>query len=217
MLLLTIKLVDSLTLGDVLVGGGTLMLAAVTYRLARATYTLDARVADRERQRREREVRGIARLIEGELLGVGSSVGLAIEDKKWHLFYATPHRAWDRDGAAVVAALPQDEAWILIATFGRLFEWEQVCNSIHEDRPAVRTLTLDGQDVGTLEAIATGTEAARQVLRRLAYPGGVKDAIARETEPASVEYFWIARWPHRPNISTISWIRAKRRQRSALG
>ena len=65
MLLLALERIDSLSGGDAIVGAGTLALAGFTYRLARATSILE-RNAARERKRHEREVQGVARLVDGE-------------------------------------------------------------------------------------------------------------------------------------------------------
>lgn len=84
---------STLTLGDLIVGAGTLLSAGFTWRLARATYALDERNAARERKRHEREVRGVARLVTGELTVTQTSVEQAIAKNEWSWIYPLPQSA----------------------------------------------------------------------------------------------------------------------------
>ncbi len=63
MLTIAVKWANELSIGDAIVGTGTLLLAFFTWRLARASYALDKRTTAREQERREREIRGVARLV----------------------------------------------------------------------------------------------------------------------------------------------------------
>jgi hypothetical protein len=116
----------TLTFGDVIVGVGTLLLALFTWRLARVTAGLDERNAARERKRDERRVRGIARLVGGELSVVQGSLRWAGDEKAWRPFWPTPHGAWDRDGAVVAETPPQDEAEAIILFVSKLVVWEEL-------------------------------------------------------------------------------------------
>src|SRR5204863_8764676 len=72
--MLGLEINDSLSAGEIIVGVGTLALAGFTWHLASDTNALDERNAARERKRRERQVRGIARLVNGELSIIDSSL-----------------------------------------------------------------------------------------------------------------------------------------------
>ena len=86
------------SLGEVLVFVGAIAAAFYTRRLAAATYELDRRTAARERKRRERQIRGVARLVHGELEFSTESIERAVETAEWTVTFPTPHGAWDREG-----------------------------------------------------------------------------------------------------------------------
>ena len=92
---------------ELAVAVATAALATFTWKLARATYRLDERVAGRERKRHERAVRGVARLVDGELRVVQASVKTALESNQWLWNLPTPHHAWDRDAALIVQTVPR--------------------------------------------------------------------------------------------------------------
>lgn len=166
---------DSLGLSDILVGGGTLALAVFTYRLGRVTVALDERTAARERKRREREVRGAARLIYGEMDITQASLSAASERLQWTALYLTPHGAWDRDGALIVETMAQDEAAALIDFFSSLREWELMSSG--SEQTHFQFIHLAGQEAESLATLVGLLKDARRHLQNLAYPD------ARELEP----------------------------------
>lgn len=105
-----VDLSGGLTSGDLLVGIGTLGLAWYTAQLASVTYLLDKRNAARERFRHDRRVRGVGRLVEKELEGVQRNVQAALDGGGWPAWYATPHGAWDRDGAIIAETVSGEVA-----------------------------------------------------------------------------------------------------------
>lgn len=166
---------DSLSVGDAIVGAGALLLAGFTYRLGRATYALDDRNAARARMQRERAVRGVARLVDGELGVTQASITAALGGREWHRFYVTPHGAWDRDGALIAEWLPEDEAEALIEFFARLTAWERLVGL----RQTVMNRFQLGEEQVVVSDLSARLEAARGYLRPVAYP----DARDLERDP----------------------------------
>jgi hypothetical protein len=159
----------TLTVGDAIVGAGTLLLALFTWRLARVTVGLDERNVARQRKRDERRVRGIARLVDGELSVVLGTLRLANDEKAWRPFWPTPHGAWDRDGAVVAETLPQDEAEAIILFVSKLVVWEELTGAARAVDPKL-SLTLDqAEQVAVAELLALHADA-RRFLKPLAYP-----------------------------------------------
>jgi hypothetical protein len=167
---LAIKWVDSLTLGDSIVGAGTLLLALFTYRLGRATYALDTRVATRERQRREREVRGAARLVDGELFVIGATLSHATEMQRWLLMMPTPRGAWDRDGALIAETLPEDEVQAIVTFFSSLTAWESVVRTYREENPVADAFPFEETERSVLANLSARLVEARKHVVALAYP-----------------------------------------------
>jgi hypothetical protein len=172
-----IEISDDLTGGDVIVGLGTLLLAVFTWRLARATYMLDERNAARERKRREREVRGVARVVLGEVEVVETSARQAVAEREWHWVYPIPHGAWDRDGALIAQAIAEDEASTLVRTFSKLTSWELVLSTVHEDDPALAGIEVGSEQAEVLADLLAEISDAKRSLHTLAYPD------ARDLEP----------------------------------
>jgi hypothetical protein len=168
---------SSLTLGDLIVGAGTMLLAVFTWKLGRATYALDERNAARERKRRERQVRGVARLIFGELGMVKVSLAEALEETAWRFFYASPHGAWDREGAVVAETLPEDEAEALIAFMSKLTAWEEIVAQARAGNPKLQSLRLGQEEQEAVAGMSTVLSDVQRYLRTLAYPD------ARDLEP----------------------------------
>src|SRR6202035_106911 len=158
----------TLTLGDLLVGVGTMLLAWFTWRLARATYALDERGAARERKRHERRVRGVARLVLGELAVVQTSIGQAIGADKWYWIYPLPHGAWDRDGALIVETVPEDEAVALIQMYARLDAWETITEWAHRKFPRAGSLSLHSEHKSILGELQGLISDSNRYLRKLA-------------------------------------------------
>jgi len=171
------SLSGSLTVGDTIVGAGTLLLAMFTWKLGRATYALDERNAARERKRHERQVRGVVRLILGELSIVQISLEEALKEKIWRSFYSTPHGAWDRDGAFLAEVLPEDEAETIIGFISKLTSWEAMIAQVRTGDPKLQGIRLGQPEQEILAEMSAMLSDARRDLRRLAYPD------ARELEP----------------------------------
>jgi hypothetical protein len=132
-----VDLSGDLTSGDLLVGIGTLGLAWYTAQLASATYLLDERNAAREKFRHDRQVahekvrhdrqlRGVARLVEKELETVKCNAKTALGGRAWPAWYATPHGAWDRDGAIIAEAVSGEVTESLVLAFSWVGEWEAI-------------------------------------------------------------------------------------------
>lgn len=125
----------NITFGDALVGLGTLLLAIGTAGLAVATFAIDRRAAGREQERRRREVRGIARLIDAEVRGVEEAVLSALTFNRWLDVYDTTHSAWDRGAALLVPELSEDEALYLVNLFGVLSAWARGAAALRPRSP----------------------------------------------------------------------------------
>jgi hypothetical protein len=138
---LAVKLIDSLTIGELIVGVGTALLAVFTWRLARATFVIDRRTV-------RREVVGAARMILGELVLADLSLKHAAENKEWHPYMSLPHQAWDRHGPIVVRALPSDAAFSLMQTYEtwRLLETKIQEIRIRRELGPADALRLDDDD-----------------------------------------------------------------------
>lgn len=196
MLPLAVEWNDSLSLGEGIVGAGTLALAWFTYRLARATYALDERNAARERKRRERQVRGVARLVDAELAVTAESLADAQAPARWSVLFLTPHGAWDRDGALIAETLPQDEAEALIDFMSHLTAWETMASrSSREVRFGIVPLGSAQQE--ELADLIARLNGARPYLQKLAYP----DARDLERDPDSYLAWqrerrrkWLGKW-----------------------
>lgn len=166
----------SLSAGDVIVGAGTLALAGFTWRLGKDTVDLDERSAARERFRSERDIRGVARLVDGELSVCEVSVSQALEDGEWHRVLPTPHRAWDRDGTVLARGLAEDDVGNLIDTFSRVSAWEQMMALSMSTQGSVPLSAGQLEALGELQVFLRAT---REVLRPRAYP----DAREIEADP----------------------------------
>jgi hypothetical protein len=107
-----IDVIGQLTAGDLIVGAGTLALAWFTWRLAKETHQLDVRTAERERDREQRRVRGVARLIDGELAVTITTLMTVIDTGKYS-FTSRPHA--DESGRRFeLVALPKGGAFDLL-------------------------------------------------------------------------------------------------------
>jgi hypothetical protein len=159
------------SVGDAIVGGGTLLLALFTFALAKGTYALDDRTAARARKQREREVRGVAILVDGELAQMQLSLSRGHEEGKWQWFFPLPHRAWDRDGALIVETLPEREGLALIevqakvAALERLLAEKRATLPLESEEADVEPSTRD-----VLAELLSEVEGSRGYLRKLAYP-----------------------------------------------
>jgi hypothetical protein len=115
-----------LTFGDVVVGVGTLALAALTGALARATAQLDASTAERERTRQQRELRGAVRLLSGELRLAKANVELGLKNGKWSSGLSLPHAVWERHGILIAESLSDDDARSLVTTIASASRFDLV-------------------------------------------------------------------------------------------
>ena len=149
-----VDLSGDLTSGDLLVGIGTLGLAWYTAQLASATYLLDERNAAREKfrhdrqvahekVRHDRQVHGVARLVEKELEVVHGNAQVALRRGAWPAWYATPHGAWDRDGAIVAEAVSGEVAGSLVVAFSYVGEWEAIVTQYFLLDPGKREMPND--------------------------------------------------------------------------
>ncbi|HUA10505.1 MAG TPA: hypothetical protein VMA83_00705 [Solirubrobacteraceae bacterium] len=174
--------VDSISIGEALVAGGTIALAVgtaalawFTYGLGAETVAIDARNAARARKRREREVRGVARVVTGELGVVEITVVEALKAGSWDRSYPTPHGAWDRDGAVIAEAVAEDDAQRIITFIAQLTAWESyVAGAARRDTSTFVFNEMEKEAVGQLIAFL---KDARAALKPVAYPD------ARELEP----------------------------------
>jgi hypothetical protein len=167
-----------LSLGDIAVGSGTIALAVFTAKLAKATYTLDKRSAARERRRDERRVRGVARLVDGELDVTRNTISAGLDTGFWTLDWLVPRGVWDKDGAMLAESVPEDEAQALIDLFSDLAWWAAMVAGAKE-RSSGDSLPLEqGSDrIQRLGIIRAKIDTVRRDLHRHAYPDG------RDLEP----------------------------------
>jgi hypothetical protein len=134
--------------------------------LALATSRLDKRTAEREGLRQERRIRGVARLMDGEL----ETIQRTLEHAKGSdsLPGMMTHATWDRDGALIVETLALNEAIELIRAFEKLKVWENVIAQHRTAGPAGTPIPLAsaGDDLADL---LKAVERARANLHALAY------------------------------------------------
>jgi hypothetical protein len=161
-----VDLSGGLTSGDLLVGIGTLGLAWYTAQLASATYLLDERNAGRERFRQNRQVRGVARLVEKELEVVGRNARDALDGGAWPAWYATPHGAWDRDGAIIAERVSGTVAESIVVAFSYVGEWEAIVTRYFLLNPAKSRMPNDeGSNDETLRQLRDEIAPALKNLR----------------------------------------------------
>jgi hypothetical protein len=160
----------TISLGELAVALGTGVLAFFTWRLARATFRLDQRTAARERERQEERVRGVARLVDGELNVVQANFEQAIRDGRWTFGWPTPHGAWDRSGALIAETVPEVEALALTLLFTRLGRWETAVANVHASHPRRKDFPIKGGPIGAGMAtkILQETWDVRRDLQKLA-------------------------------------------------
>jgi hypothetical protein len=171
------SLSGSLTLGDAIVGAGTLLLAVFTWKLGRATYALDERNAARERKRHERQVRGVARLVYGELGVINTTLELALRSREWRRGYPVPQGAWDRGGAIIAETLREDEAQALIDFFSEMAAWLGAMGEVFAANPGTAPMLFSDVHTNQLGELAALLSDARRYLKPHAYPD------ARDLEP----------------------------------
>jgi hypothetical protein len=153
-----VSLTGSLSLGELIVGAGTLALAAFTWRLAHVTVSLD-------RAREARETRGIARLVAGELALVERSIHEALDLQEWRVYLSTSHGAWDDRGWVISAVLPYEDAVDVIQGIAELHRWEEVLAKANR---GPEEWTLSEPDIAFLNHLDAKLRAARQCLLALA-------------------------------------------------
>jgi hypothetical protein len=172
----------SLTLGDLIVGAGTLLLAIFTGLLARETRTLDRETATRERQRQERQVRGVAVLVDGELSFVIGTIRGIINKRKYEFFLPMPRGAWDRDGALLVEALTGTQAVDLVVAYARLSGWQANIAEQRRLMPGASEMNVPSEVINVaLLDLYESLNVARRHVFALAYPG----ESVPDTEPVT--------------------------------
>ncbi len=147
----------TITAGELGVAVGTCALAAFTWRLATLTGAID-------RDHHEREVCGIARLVDGELWGLSKSIEEALSNHEWTPYLPTPHRAWDHGGGAIVASIDWDPANQLIAVFTEVTTWEIIAGN------RGNKFALTNDDKTQLHEMARNVSNARDCLFPLTVP-----------------------------------------------
>jgi hypothetical protein len=176
-----IHITGLLTLGDLIVGVGTGALAFFTWRLASATYQIDRRAAERESKTQERRVRGIARLVDGELATARRSFRAAIDHAQWQFGAPVPRAAWDRDGALIVEVISESKALSLISLFADLGTWATLTRDAEQKSATAKGIAAKpGTPMGTRVAkFVAQIDQAREDLRSLAYPTASDEDGAR--------------------------------------
>jgi hypothetical protein len=172
MILAGIHISGDISLGDLLVAVGTFLLALFTAYLAWTTSRLDKRTADRERLSQQRKVRGVARLIDGELETIQRAIEQAQGSGSLLLATRMSHAAWDRDGTLIAETLPLNEAIEVIRAFEKVRAWESVLAELRAPLPAGAALPVaqDGEAASDLADLLKAVGRARGNLQPLAYP-----------------------------------------------
>jgi len=165
-----VRLSGDISLGDLLVAVGTFLLAVFTAYLAWVTSRLDKRTAEREGLRQERRVRGVARIMDGELETIQRTIEQAQGSGSLLVIAKMPHAAWDRDGALIAETLPLNGAKELISAFEKLRVWENVLAQLRGAGPAGSSLPLNAEAGSDLADLLKAVERARSNLHELAYP-----------------------------------------------
>jgi hypothetical protein len=157
-----------LTLGELIVGVGTGALAVFTHQLARASYKLDDRSAARDIEQRLQRVRGIARLVDGELGVVAKSVRAALLSRAWWSYYPIPTAAWEQHSALICEILPEEETRDLIALFSSIIMWRSAVEGWLLQAHDEGHMPLDGDRTEVLADLSETLSRARAHLKALA-------------------------------------------------
>lgn len=165
--------------GEAAVAVGTGLLAIFTWWLANGTYKLDKRTAARERKRQERRVRGVARLVDGELNVVEENFEHAFEVDRWEFGWTIPRGAWDSSGALIAETVAEDEALALTRLFAELGRWDTAMGGMAARHPDQQSVPIQRSPriAERATTILAGVKDVRRDLRKLAYPD------ARDLEP----------------------------------
>jgi hypothetical protein len=175
---------ETLTFDELIKGLGTLLVVASTWKHVRARYALARYNIARERKRHECQVRGVARLVLGELAAINTSIERALAEDRWHWFYPLPRNAWERDGALIAESLSDDEAAALIKIYTHLDNWKTITAQAHQEHPDVGSLSLHPEHKAILGELRDLISDASWYLRKLGYPGTYERdrRLAREQE-----------------------------------
>lgn len=169
-----------LGLGDGIVGGGTLLLAAATAWLGLATYRVDERSARREQRRlerddelRAREVMGVARLMTVELEVAYDILNDALRANRMSRAAVLPHASWDRSAEKVVATLSESDALAIVTTMQQVLDIQRVINKFDELLPPKQArieLGYAGSLRRDISFCHQNLVLAREVLKPMAFP-----------------------------------------------
>jgi hypothetical protein len=160
----------TLTFGELIKYSVTLIVGAFAWKRVRARYALTQYNAARERKRHESQVRGVARLVLGELAVINTSIERALAEDRWHWLYPLPRNAWERDGALIAESLSDDEAAAVIKIYTRLDNWKTITAQAHQEHPDVGSLSLHPEHKAILGELQDLISDASWYLRKLGYP-----------------------------------------------
>lgn len=164
------------SVGDVLVFIGAVAAAWYTARLGHIAVDIDQKTVDRDEDRRQRNVRGIARVVDGDLGVVAKTLQTVIDDNgAWSFGASLEHGTWRRDGAVLVETLPEAEARALVEVFARIGAIQTIIDYYGRRAKAdIQRLEKDG--LATIQDIVDAIEKARVLLRPVAYPDEIASA-----------------------------------------
>ncbi len=168
-----LHITGGLSLGDLAVALGTGALALFTYMLAKTTSDLDKKRVAREEEAHKREIRGICRLLDGELEIVQRSVESAVGERHWDVTSRTPHGAWDRNAALLLSELSMDQGLRFTSFFSILTDWEAFVARYRETNPAGALIPInppaDGSGDDALTRLRRDLSGVRRDLQQRAY------------------------------------------------
>jgi len=180
-----LNLSSGMTYGDLLVGVGTLALAAYTATLAIETYAIDERADKREaaRTRREDEIRrretqNVATLLQAELELSNETLQPIYVEGIWRRGALLPRTAWDRHPEPLLRALRPDETLALVRYFEKLDGWTRTVaaflNDPHNAGHSHMNVEQAKNDLGGVGELVPLWDEAMTIARFLA-SGGRKD------------------------------------------
>lgn len=180
-----ITLSGTLTPGELIVGLATVLVAAVTWKAARAPYILAQYNAAWEDKRHKSQAQGVARLVLGELTVINTNVERALSEDRWHWFYPLPRNAWEHHGALIAESFSEDKAAALIEMYTHLNNWETITAQAHQQHPNTGSFSLNPKHKSILGELQDSISDASRYLRKLAYP----DAYERDRQLAHEREF----------------------------
>lgn len=171
------RLSTEVTYGDLLVGVGTLALAVFTAALAFETFGLDERTALRDKERHDREVLGVARLLVAELDVINDTLAVIGKERSWPVDAALPRSAWSRSAELLLTEVTAADGFTLVDFFAELDGWAVWAGRALTRHPDLNEIPLFTNQ--SLDRALELNDRARKIARALADPESPPPALRR--------------------------------------